>query len=63
MVVLLVSGALGGGISQTMVDMGKIFENKDLLKWIICKMQKTVLMDSETNSRKVLLGLVQEMDE
>ena len=63
MVVLLVIGALGGGISQTMVDMGKIFENKDLLKWIICKMQKTVLMDSETNSRKVLLGLVQEMDE
>ena len=63
MVVLLVIGALGGGISQTMVDMGKIFENKDLLKWIICKMQKTVLMDSETNSRKVLLGLAQEMDE
>ena len=26
-------------------------------------MQKTVLMDSETISRKVLSGLVQEMDE
>ena len=46
-----------------MVDIGKIFENKDLLKQTICEMQKTVLMDSETTSRKVLSGLVQEMDE
>ena len=43
--------------------MEKIFENKDLLKRTICEMQKTVLMDSETTSRKVLSGLVQEMDE
>ena len=28
----LVIGALGGGIRQIMVDMGKSFENKDLLK-------------------------------
>ena len=58
----LVTGALGGGIRQIMVDMGKSFENKDLLKLTICDMQKTVLMDSETTSRKVLSGLVQEMD-
>ena len=58
----LVIGALGGGIRQIMVDMGKSFENKDLLKLTICDMQKTVLMDSETTSRKVLSGLVQEMD-
>ena len=32
MVVPLVIGALGGGIRQIMVAMGKIFENKDLLK-------------------------------
>ena len=63
MVAPLVIGALGGGIRQIMVDMGNIFENKDLLKRIICKMQKAALMDSETTSRKVLSGLVQEMDE
>ena len=62
MAVSLVIGALGGGIRQIMVDMGKSFENKDLLKLTICDMQKTVLMDSETTSRKVLSGLVQEMD-
>ena len=33
MVVLLVIGALAGGIRQIMVDMRKFFENKDLLKW------------------------------
>ena len=32
MVFLLVIGALGGGIRQMMVDMRKLFENKDLLK-------------------------------
>lgn len=62
-VVPLVIGALGGGIKQIMVDMGKIFENKNILKQTICEMQKTVLMDSETTSRKVLSGLIQEMDE
>ena len=63
MVALLVIGALGGGIRQIMVDMGNIFENKELLKRTICEMQKAVLMDSETTSRKALSGLVQEMDE
>ena len=63
MVVSLVIGALVGSIRQIMVDMEKIFENKDLLKRTICEMQKTVLMNSETTSRKVLSGLVQEMDE
>ena len=63
LLVPLVIGALGGGIRQIMVNMGNVFENKDLLKRKICEMQKTVLMDSETTSRKVLSGLVQEMDE
>ena len=63
MVVSLVIGALVGNIRQIMVDMEKIFENKDLLKRTICEMQKVVLMNSETTSRKVLSGLVQEMDE
>ena len=63
MVVPLVIGALGGRIRQIMVDMEKKIENKDLLKRTISEMQKTVLMGSETISRKVLSGLVQEMDE
>ena len=37
-VVPLVIEALGGGIRQIMVDMGKIFENKDLLKRAIWEM-------------------------
>ena len=63
MVVPLIIGALDGGIRQIMVDMGNIFENKDLLKKTICEMQKTVLMDSETTWRKVFSGPVLEMDE
>ena len=62
MVVPLVIGALGGGIRQIIVDMGKVFENKVLLKRTVCEMQKIVLLDSETTLRKVLSGLVQEMD-
>ena len=62
-VVPLVIGTLCTGITQIMVDMGKIFENKDLLKRTICEMQKTVLMDSKTTSRKVFSGLLEEMDE
>ena len=62
MVVPLVFGVLGG-IRQIMVDMGKNFESKELLRQTICKIQKTVLMDSETTSRKVLSRLAQEMDE
>ena len=63
MVVAPVIGALGGGIRQIMVDMGKSFENKDLLNRAARKMQKDVLMDSQTTSRKVFSILVEEMDE
>ena len=63
MVAPLAVGVLVGGIRQIMVDIGKNFENKDLLERTICEMQKTVLMDSQTTSRKFLSGLVQEMDE
>ena len=62
MVVHLVIGALGGGIKKIRVDMGKFFENKYLLKRTNYEIQKTILMDSETTSRKALLGLVQDMD-
>ena len=53
----LVIGALSGGIRQIIVDKGKTFENKNLLEGENCKMQKTVLMDSETTSRKILSDL------
>jgi len=59
----LVIGALGGGMKQATVDIGKIFTNKDLVKKTVCEMQKTILMDSETTIRKVLSGLIQELDE
>ena len=63
MVVPLIIGALGGGVKQIFSDMWKIFEDKNILNRTICKMQKTVLMDSETTSRKVLSGLIQAIDE
>ena len=63
MVVPLIIGALGGGVKQIFSDMGKIFEDKNILNRRICEMQKTVLMDSETTSRKVLSGLIQAIDE
>ena len=63
MLVPLIIGALGGGVKQIFSDMGKIFEDKNILNKTICEMQKTVLMDSETTSRKVLSGLIQAIDE
>ena len=48
MVVPLTTGALGGGIRQIMVDLGKKNEKSNILKETIREMQKTVLMDSET---------------
>ena len=62
-IVPLIIGALGGGMKQIMNDMAKIFENEELLKRTICEMQKTVLMDSETTLRKVLSGIIQQVDD
>ena len=63
MVVPLIIGALGGGMRQIAKDLGMIFENNDIKQKTICEMQKTILMDSETMVRKVLSGLIQDMDE
>ena len=63
MVVPLIIGALGGGMHQIAKDLGMIFENNDIKQKTICEMQKTILMDSETMVRKVLSGLIQDMDE
>ena len=62
-VVPLIIGALGGGMHQVAKDVGIIFENNDATKKTICEMHKTVLMDSETTARKVLSGLIQEINE
>ena len=61
-VVPLIIGALGGGMRQVVKHVGMIFENNDVTKKTICEMQKTVLMDSETTARKVLSGLIQEIN-
>ena len=63
MVVPLIIGALGGGMRQIAKDLGMIFENNNIKQKTICEMQKTILMDSETMVRKVLSGLIQDMDE
>ena len=63
MVVPLIIGALGGRMRQIAKDLGMIFENNDIKQKTICEMQKTILMDSETMVRKVLSGLIQDMDE
>ena len=63
MVVPLIIDALGGGMRQIPKDLGMIFENNDIKQKTICEMQKTTLMDSETMVRKVLSGLIQDMDE
>lgn len=50
-------------MKQAVVDIGKVLMKKDLVRKTACEMQKTVLMGSETITRKVLSGLIQEMDE
>ena len=61
-VVPVVIGALGGGMKQAIMDIGKIFANEELVRKTAYEMQKIVLMDSETTTRKVLSGLIQELD-
>ena len=62
-VVPLIIGTLGGGLRQVAKDVGMIFENNYVTKKTIWEMQKTVLMDNETTARKVLSGLIQEINE
>jgi len=48
-----------GSMKQAIVNTGKIFTNDGLVKKTVCKMQKTVLMDSKTTTWKVLSRLIQ----
>ena len=52
-------GALGGGVKETIQQIKRSFGKGDWGKRIVGKMQKTILMDSESIIRKVLLGLIQ----
>ena len=61
-VVPITIGALSSGMRQVEKDVGLIFENTEIVKKTICEMQKTILMDSETITRKVLSGLIQEIN-
>ena len=58
-IVPVVVGALGGGIKVLRFDLKKIFENNELLEEIIAKIQKTILMDSESIIQRVISGLIQ----
>ena len=52
-------GAIGGGIKEAIHEVKKIFKQDDLSEKIVGKMQKTILMDGETITRKILSGFVQ----
>ena len=58
-VVPLMIGALGGGVKETIQQIERIFGKGDCGKRIVGEMQKTILMDSKSIIRKVLLGLIQ----
>ena len=65
-IILVVIGALGGGMKEVLRDVERVFserlERKKLAEKAVAEMQKTVLMDSESMVRKVLSGLVQHED-
>ena len=58
-VVPLVISVFGGGLKEMLKELENMFEKDDLCERIGAEMQKTILMDSETNIQKVLSGLVQ----
>ena len=58
-VVPLVISVFGGGLKEMLKELENMFEKDDLCESIGAEMQKTILMDRETNIWKVLSGLVQ----
>ena len=55
----LVISVFGGGLKKRLKELENMFEKDDLYKRIVAEMQEIILMDSETITWKVLLGLVQ----
>ena len=58
-IVPVIIGTLGGGMKKTINEVTKLLAKHELVVRIAAKMQKTILMDSETLLRKVLSGIVQ----
>ena len=50
----LVISAPGGGTKETIKELENIFETNDLCKKVVAEMQKTILMDSETEQNTEL---------
>ena len=59
---IVLVGALGGGIKALRFDLKNFFENNGLLEEIIAIMQRAVLMDGESIIRRVITGLFQGED-
>ena len=55
-VVSLVISAFGGDIKKILTELENMSEKENLCERIMTKMQKTILMDSETIIRKELSG-------
>ena len=60
--VLVVVGALSGGVKALNVDLQKVLDNNELLDEVVAVMQKTVLSDSESIVQRAMSGLIQGED-
>ena len=58
-IVPIIIGALSGGMKKTMKELTKLLMKQELMVKTAAEMQKTILMDSETLSRKAFSRLVQ----
>ena len=58
-VVLVIIGALGGGMKMLKTELKTVFNDQELVDKIAGEMQRTVLMDSESIIRRVISGLIQ----
>ena len=58
-VIPVVTGSLGGGIKKTISELSRLNMKRHVVLRTVSKMQKTILMDSESIIRKVMSGLVQ----
>ena len=58
-VIPIVIGAFSGGIKKTISGLSRLITKRDVVLRTVSEMQKTILMDSESITRKVMSGLVQ----
>ena len=58
-----VVGVLGGGLKKTISELSKLITKREIVMRTVSKMQKTILMNSESIIRKVMSGLVQGVEE